>query len=298
MQTFLALTKRNIKMFFKDKGLFFTSLITPVILLVLYATFLARVYHDSFVSNIPDYLNVSDKLINGTVGGELFSSLLAVCCVTVAFCSNTLMAQDKLSGARKDFMITPVKKSTLAISYYVATLLTTLIVSYIATGACFIYIAIEGWFLSVGDVFLILIDVFLLTLFGTAISSIINSFLSTQGQISAVGTIVSAGYGFICGAYMPISQFSPFLQKAIAFLPGTYGTSLIRNHALNGVYKEMANQFPAEVIEGIKDSIDCNIYFFDNKVSIPAMYIILISSIIVLIGAYVLINALKNRKAR
>ena len=197
MQTFLALTKRNIKMFFKDKGLFFTSLITPVILLVLYATFLARVYHDSFVSNIPDYLNVSDKLINGTVGGELFSSLLAVCCVTVAFCSNTLMAQDKLTGARKDFMITPVKKSTLAISYYVATLLTTLIVSYIATGACFIYIAIEGWFLSVGDVFLILIDVFLLTLFGTAISSIINSFLSTQGQISAVGTIVSAGYGFI-----------------------------------------------------------------------------------------------------
>lgn len=186
-------------------------------MLVLYATFLARVYHDSFVSNIPDYLNVSDKLINGTVGGELFSSLLAVCCVTVAFCSNTLMAQDKLTGARKDFMITPVKKSTFAISYYVATLLTTLIVSYIATGACFIYIAIEGWFLSVGDVFLILIDVFLLTLFGTAISSIINSFLSTQGQISAVGTIVSAGYGFICGAYMPISQFSPFLQKAIAF---------------------------------------------------------------------------------
>ena len=174
MQTFLALTKRNIKMFFKDKGLFFTSLITPVILLVLYATFLARVYHDSFVSNIPDYLNVSDKLINGTVGGELFSSLLAVCCVTVAFCSNTLMAQDKLTGARKDFMITPVKKSTLAISYYVATLLTTLIVSYIATGACFIYIAIEGWFLSVGDVFLILIDVFLLTLFGTAISSRAN----------------------------------------------------------------------------------------------------------------------------
>ena len=60
----------------------------------------------------------------------------------------------------------------------------------------------------------------------------------------------------------------------------------------------MANQFPAEVIEGIKDSIDCNIYFFDNKVSISAMYIILICSIIVLIGAYVLINALKNRKAR
>ena len=32
------LIKRNVKLFFKDKGMFFTSLITPVILLVLYAT--------------------------------------------------------------------------------------------------------------------------------------------------------------------------------------------------------------------------------------------------------------------
>ena len=36
--------------------------------------------------------------------------------------------------------------------------------------------------------------------------------LTTQGQLSAVGTIVSAGYGFICGAYMPISNFDSGLQ--------------------------------------------------------------------------------------
>ena len=47
------LIKRNSKLFFKDKGMFFTSLITPVILLVLYATFLAKVYRDSFASAIP-----------------------------------------------------------------------------------------------------------------------------------------------------------------------------------------------------------------------------------------------------
>ena len=35
------LIRRNCKLFFKDKGMFFTSLITPVILLVLYTTFLA-----------------------------------------------------------------------------------------------------------------------------------------------------------------------------------------------------------------------------------------------------------------
>lgn len=76
------LIRRNCRLFFKDKGMFFTSLITPVILLVLYATFLAKVYRDSFNSALPDIMQVSDKLIDATVGGELFSSLLAVSCVT------------------------------------------------------------------------------------------------------------------------------------------------------------------------------------------------------------------------
>ena len=45
---------RNCKLFFKDKGMFFASLITPVILLVLYAAFLANVYRDSFISALPE----------------------------------------------------------------------------------------------------------------------------------------------------------------------------------------------------------------------------------------------------
>ena len=48
MKQLLELTRRDLKVFFKDKGMFISSLITPIILLVLYATFLARVYKDSF----------------------------------------------------------------------------------------------------------------------------------------------------------------------------------------------------------------------------------------------------------
>ena len=299
MKTFNILTKRNIKVFFKDKGMFFTSLITPIILLVLYVTFLAKIYKESFVGSLPEEMTVPTSLIDGTVGAQLFSSLLAVVCVTVAFCSNLLMVQDKISGAQKDFYVTPVKKYKLALSYYIGSLLTTLIICFVATLACFVYMAIVGWYLSFVDVLLIFLDVVLLTMFGVALSSIINIFLSTNGQASAVGTIVSAGYGFICGAYMPISQFGVGLQRFFMFLPGTYGTALIRNHSLSGVYREMSNQgFPAEVIEGIKDSIDCNLYFFGNKVSTGTMYGVLIGSIAVLIGVYVLIMYLRSKKAR
>lgn len=300
MSTIRSLISRNIKMFFKDKGLLFTSLITPMILLVLYATFLGNLYEDSFrqiLTEIAPNIKVSDSLINGCVGGQLFSSLLAVCTVTVTFCSNMLMVQDKVNGSINDLSITPVKGSQLAIGYYVATFITTLIICLFATIACLIYIAVIGWYITFSDILLILLDVFILVMFGTALSSIINYFLSSQGQISAVGSIVSSCYGFICGAYMPISQFSKGLQNIVSFLPGTYGTSLLRNHSLRGVFAEMESiGIPEKAIDGVKDSIDCNIYFFDNNVPLSTMYIYLSGITVLLVAIYVLMN-IKKRKA-
>lgn len=291
MKTSLVLIKRNMKLFFKDKGMFFTSLITPCIILVLYVTFLKKVYYDSFAASIPNFLHLSDSVIDGIIGGQLISSILAVSCVTVAFSSNFLMVQDKANGTIKDLKISPVKSSALSLSYYIATLLSTLIICFVAAAICLAYVGMVGWYLSASDVLLLFLDIFLLVLFGTAISSVVNFFLSTQGQIAAVGTIIGAGYGFICGAYMPIASFSEGLQKAIMFLPGTYGTSLVRNHAMQGALAEMQSQgVPEEIMKLIKDSIDCNLYFNDNYVNMGTMYMILTVSIVVLIGVYILLN--------
>ena len=296
MKILFAFIKRNIKLFFKDKGMFFVSLITPMILLVLYATFLADVYRDAYVqtfSMLPAG-TVPDDLIDGCVAGQLFSSLLAVSCVTVAFCSNLLMVQDKTTGVRKDLLMSPAKRSTLAIGYYAASMISTLIICVAATLVSFIYMATSGWYLSVGDVCLIFVDIFLLVLFGTALSSVINVFLTTQGQSSAVGTIVSSGYGFICGAYMPISQFGDGLQKVLSFLPSTYGTSLLRTHSLQGAFAEMAEiGVPDAMMAELKNVVDCSVQFFGTDVSAGAMYAIVIGWIAVLIGAYILLNKYK-----
>lgn len=297
MKSSIILIKRNIKLFFKDKGMFFTALITPAILLVLYATFLGNIYRDSFVTNIQNAAALPDKLIDSLVASQLISSILAVSCVTVAFCSNFLMVQDKANGTARDFKIAPIKSSVLSLSYYVATILSTLLICFSATAVCLIYLASIGFYMSVADVFLLILDVFLLVLFGTALSSVINFFLSSQGQISAVGTIVSSGYGFICGAYMPISSFNSGLQKVISFLPGTYGTSLVRYHSMRGGLAEMENEgVPAEIIDKLMDAIDCNLYFFDHKVEPWVMYLILSGSILILLGVYIALNALRKKE--
>jgi len=299
MKELKALIVRNTKLFFKDKGLFFVSLITPAILLVLYVTFLGNVYRDAFLSSFAEGVAVPEKLVNGYVGAQLISSILAVSTVTVAFCSNMLMVQDKANGTIADFAVSPVRARYLAFGYYFSTLLVTAIVSFAAAAICLVYMAVVGWYLSVVDVLLLCLDVLLLLTFGTALSSVINYFLHSQGQISAVGTIVSSGYGFICGAYMPISQFSPWLQNAIALLPGTYGTSLLRAHAMRGVFEALSEEgIPAPVVDVIRDAVDCNIYFFDAAVPTGVKYAVLIGATLLLIALYVLLNVRGAKRAQ
>ncbi|WP_425755480.1 ABC transporter permease [Ihubacter sp. rT4E-8] len=292
-----ALVWRNTKLFFKDKGMFFTSLITPLILLVLFVTFLGNVYRDSLdmtVADVPGVSELPESLVEGFVGGWLFSSLLAVCCVTVAFCANMLMVQDKVTGARTDLTMAPVGRGCLAMGYYISTAISTLIICFIALGACFVYLGKMGWYLSEEDMILTCLDVMLLTMFGTALSSVVNHFLSTQGQISAVGTIVSAGYGFICGAYMPISQFSEGIQTFISFLPGTYGTALLHSHLMRGTYEAMEDVLPVQAVDGLRGAFDSDLVFQGHTVTEPEMYLVLGGAVVILIGVYVALGKMKR----
>lgn len=296
MQQLLIMVKRNIKLFFKDKGAFFSTMITPLILLVLYVSFLANVYKQSYAEVLPP--DVPEKLLNALVGGQLTSSLLSVVCVTVAFCSNMIMVADKVSGARNDMNITPVSRTKVALSYYIATVCATLIICLTAMALCFIYLAVVGWYLSFGDVLLILLDVIILVLFGVGFSTAINYFLSSQGQIVAVSTIISSAYGFISGAYMPISQMGKGFGYFVGFLPGTYGTTLMRNHCHAGALAEMEKLgWGSEAIDGVKGFTDCNLSFFGHTVSVGVMYAVILTTVAVLLGICILQHFLARRKA-
>ena len=299
MRTVISLVNRNRKLFFRDKGMFFSALITPFILIVLYATFLAKVYKDSFTSAFPKGFTIADKLIDATVASQLVAALLAVSCVTVTFCVNLTMVQDKANGARKDFNVSPISRSKIYLGYFIATVLNSLMVNGLALVIGLLYIGKMGWYLSFVDVLWIIIDEILLVLFGSTLSSIISYPLTTQGQMSAVGTIVSAGYGFICGAYMPISNFGSGLQKALSYLPGTYGTSLIKNHMLRGVFEEMESEkMPDELITAIRETLDCNPQFHGNVVNTTQMILIMAGSIVVLGVIFLLMTCLSEKENR
>ena len=299
MKTLFALINRNRKLFFRDKGMLLSSLITPIILIVLYGTFLQNVYKQSFESALPEFMSISEELINGTVAGQLAAALLAVSCVTVTFCVNLTMIQDRANGSRKDLNVAPVKKPMIYMGYFFSTVLNSLMVNILALAICLAYVKKMGWFLTAGDVALMVLDIIVLVLFGTVLSSIVCYPLKTQGQMSAVGTIVSAGYGFICGAYMPISNFSEGLQTGMSYLPSTYGTSMLKNHMLRGIFEEMKDSgFPDEVVTGIADSLDCNPVFRGHTVTTTEMLMVMAGSVVLFGLIYLIMTTLPEKNDR
>lgn len=267
-----SLTSRNIRLYFKDKMTFFISLITPIILLVLFITFLKNTMESSLINGVQGY-TLDDKLVHAFSGGWLFSSVLSVSCVTISFCSS-MYVQDKLSGASLDFAVAPVKKSTLRLSYVLSNLFSTLIVCLILFVLGLIYLAIVGFYLTFTDILFILLNILLTASFGTLLANFIWNFVSSQGAVSGICTLVSSLYGFICGAYMPINSMGNAMKIFASFLPGTYSSVLFRYYYLNGVLNEISKTAPPQMVNEIAKAFDINFSFFGTEVSNLAMFLL------------------------
>ena len=287
------LTLRNIKLYFKDKMTFFVSLITPLILLVLFIAFLKSTYEDSILSIIQGF-DLDQSLIDAFTGGWLFSSVLATSCITVAFCSG-MMVIDKINRANIDFMVSPVKKSTLQLSYVLANLFSTFIITFVLLIVGLIYLACVGFYITFVDILLIVFGIIITSLFGTILANIIWTFTHSQGVVSGVCTFVSALYGFICGAYMPINTMGQGMQYFVSLLPGTYATVLFRQGFLNSVLNRMRETLPQEMINGIASGFDVKMSFFGHDVSTLALILVISISTIVLLGVFLFINKFKKK---
>ena len=99
------------------------------------------------------------------------------------------MISDRVNGAAKDLAITPVRPSAVALGYFISTVLSTLAICMTALGASFIYLSHMGWYLSASDVLLLILDVILLVLFGTAYGNLTATQASSMLYVQVLGQV-------------------------------------------------------------------------------------------------------------
>ena len=235
MRKYIGLTKRNLLIYFKDYQSILFSMITPIIVFVLYLLFLK----DTFVSPIKNATIgleqwILDEDINMFVNGLLLTGILGTTMITVPYNCLITIIRDRENKIDYDISATPIRRNQIVLSYFTASALSAFIMAaIILTGGLCIMGAQGTLYLGGKDVAALYGITFLGAVSATSLFMIVVLFFKTSSASGAFLGILSAACGFVIGAYIPISQFSEGVQTFCNVFPGSGITILYRNSLLN-----------------------------------------------------------------
>lgn len=304
--TVSKLVERNIKIFLKDKMGVFFSLLAPLIVLGLYILFLGDLQMQSLESVFKDLpVKIDEKLLKNFVDSWMLAGVVSVACVTVSFSAQEIIVKDKENGVMADMLCAPVKRYLLSVGYYLSNVIITFAICMIVMIIAFVYMAIKGWTMSAGEVFMAIGLLVLSVISASAIISLICKLIKTGAQHSAIVGIISAAIGFFIGAYMPISMFPKAIQYMTLFLPATYSAGLFRELFMRGALEKIEQEvaFGGEKIAAeLQKSYSLEMDFFGKTIGAKEMawifiaFTLLIFAIWVAVEAIVLYKASDNKK--
>ena len=244
MRGILGFIKRNLLLFFKDWQSILFSLLTSIIVLVLYLLFLKGTFVSAIQSAMEQYPGlasmVPQKDIDMFANLFLLSGILGSAMISVPFSCITVLVKDRANKVDYDILATPLKREQIIFAYFVSAVLTSILLNSIILAVGLIGIRMQGnMYLNISQVVKAFSIVALGSISASAIFMIIVLFFKTVSACEAFFGILSAASGFVIGAYIPISQFSNEVQTVCNLFPASQITIMLRNILLNGLLEHI-----------------------------------------------------------
>ena len=244
MRGILGFIKRNVLLFFKDWQSILFSLLTSIIVLVLYLLFLKGTFVSAIQSAMEQYPGlasmVPQKDIDMFANLFLLSGILGSAMISVPFSCITVLVKDRANKVDYDILATPMKREQIIFAYFVSAVLTSILLNSIILAVGLIGIRMQGnMYLNISQVIKAFSIVALGSISASAIFMIVVLFFKTVSACEAFFGILSAASGFVIGAYIPISQFSDGVQTVCNLFPASQITIMLRNILLNGLLEHI-----------------------------------------------------------
>lgn len=216
----LFLLKRNILLYLRDRvGLFF-SMLSPLIVLVLYALFLSR----SLVSSLPPLPGAKALMDVWMVAG-----LLGVTSVTSTFGALSQLVDDRRRRILSDFAASPLTRLRLAAGYAGGAFGAGLLMTALCAGIGAIYLYLADGLLLNPAVWLAALPAAGASVLCSASAALCCAlFLRTASSYGALQTLLGTLIGFLMGMYVPIGALPSGVQAFIRFFPLSHGAALLR----------------------------------------------------------------------
>lgn len=258
MGVVLAITGRNLRLFFRDPLNVFFSLLGALVVFLLYTLFLGNIQVDSITSAVPA---ADADLVGGFVDAWMFAGIVALSTMTTPLGALSVFVEDSASGRFRDFLVSPVRRSQLVLGYLVSAFLIGLLLTLVVLAVAFVYLwLVSGVVLGLPELARALGWIALSTAAFTALWALIASGLRTTGSFAALSTVVGTVVGFVAGAYIAVGLFPAAVRDAVSALPFAQSAMLLR--------REFASSPLSDLVGGQQAAIDDLSAFYGVTLSV------------------------------
>ncbi|MEG0260187.1 MAG: ABC transporter permease [Lysinibacillus sp.] len=278
METLFSLVSRNNKVFRRDKTQVFFSLLSVIIVIVLYAVFLQKMQIDAI-----EQMTTATPEIMTMVNEWILAGLLSMIAVSTTLAAFGVAVQDMESKVTADFLTAPISRATIQVSYIINAFIIGSVFSFIAfiCGEIFI-VSTGGHWLSFEDFF----KVISILLLSVSLASVFNVFLvlftNSLNAFSTLSTIVGTVIGFLCGVYVPVGALPAFAQNIVMYFPVSHTTVLLRDAFMQNSMTTVFAGAPQEQLEAYKLGYGIIYEMNGQIISSTVSIIIIVATIIIL----------------
>lgn len=275
--------KRNIKLYFKDKGAVFFSLLSVVIIITLYAVFLG----DSLLSEMEGFPKAKEIM-----NAWLAAGIIAVTSITTTTGAFGTMVLDRVNKKAGDFYTSPLKRGAITGGYLTANFVIGVLMSIVAFVILEVYLVASGGsvlpFFSICKVLgLIVLSVFS----NTALVCFVVSFFKSNNAYTGASIILGTLVGFLTGIYLPIGQLADGVQWAVKLFPVSHSAVLFRQVMMEPTLDTAFSGAPDSLRATLETELGVT-FSFDGFVMKPWMHI----AVVVITGVFFYLLALWNMR--
>lgn len=263
----LAMVKRNMMLYFRNRSGVIFSLLGALISFVLYLVFLKK----GISSN---WAGISHK--NQLLDTWLISGTLAITGITTTLTALSQMVKDKEQHVLEDLSLTDAGPLSIHFDYLISATFIGFIMQLVMLVVMGLYFVVTDKIsFQISQVVPTLGIMVLSAILATLVNAILASRFQTVDSFGKLATIIGTASGFLVGTYIPIGSLPTFAQTIMKMTPGSYIASLYRQVLMNDTIKDTFQQTNA-------------IRYFNRLMGIQIKW----SSLLSLVQTYSIVGAL------
>lgn len=289
-----ALLVRNIKIFMRDRGAVFFSLLSMLIVLALMLLFLGNMNSDTIVQLLALYGGERDAAADRANADHLvlvwtLAGILLVNCVTVTMTVMGNLIHDEEEGRLASFYIAPVSRARITLGYILSAWLIGAGMSLLTLFIGNLLLMADGSGLP-GKTCLQLAGMILANSFlYAALSYLLSLFVHSSGAWNGLLTVSGTLVGFLGGIYLSMEMLPEKVGKVLKALPVLHGASMMRRVSVQEALSDTFSGLPAELAEGYSEGMGITISVNGEILSVftQLLFVILLGIGITLISAVI-----------